>query len=187
MGICKVFAMIKWSLPPNCCFRICSDAHIVFCMPIKLMLECSTCNKTTKRVCVQTWSSRDQLPITCSECIEDQIGPIVSFDVTLQKENLYDSILLCSMHFPHKPFSIRWALAIGKQLIRFTSVNQLFFERSKFAKMCVDLLVHAEKQTKMSLDMFCLCLIRLGIYKDLRQLLVKMIWPNEIICWSGIN
>lgn len=39
------------------------------------------------------------------------------------------------------------------------------------------------KTAKKSVDMLSLCLSRLKIYKDLRQFIVKMIWPNEIICW----
>lgn len=52
-----------------------------------------------------------------------------------------------------------------------------------YKRMAVKLFKRTCKLAKLSMDMLALCLMRLGLYKDLRQFLVKLIWPNEIICW----
>lgn len=111
------------------------------------------------------------------KCFE-QNGIIVRF------ENVFEN------YFSHANVTIGISFARLEEL-----PNQMWFYYGKACKTRLkDPLDECQKKAvaiytstcctgKKSIDMLCLCLLRLLIYKDLRQFIVKMIWPNEIICW----
>ena len=60
----------------------------------------------------------------------------------------------------------------------FTSKN------TSLSRTGIEFYLCVRKRVLQSINMLCLCLTRLKIYKDLRQFIVKLIWhPRKIISW----
>jgi len=115
----------------------------------------------------------------CSDCIPSLFGDILNERETIQNcisANLLVRLAVKNGH--DMPTSIQFW--IGE---KWNTPSKEKIENCEFDWHSYSFYMHVERKAKKSLKTFYLCLLRLKIYKDLRQFIVKMIWPNEIICW----
>lgn len=114
---------------------------------------------------------------TCSNCVPKFFHSILDTAFVLKHYTtealaLYEQVVLQRKHISmnmHFLFGQHWR-----------NNNDFMWHKNRavfvFQRICY--------LAKLAMDRLSLCLMRLGLYKDLRQLIVKLIWPNEIICWS---
>jgi len=116
----------------------------------------------------------------CYNCIPSLFGDILNERETIQ--NCISAMILVRLAVKNghdMPNSI--SFCIGEKWK--STPNKEKIENCEFDWHSYSFYIHIERKAKKSLKTFCLCLLRLGLYKDLRQYVVKMIWPNEIISW----
>jgi hypothetical protein len=117
----------------------------------------------------------------CYDCII-KWEPIVSVrEVAEHKEKSNDvNFLVWCAFIRRRPFSKEFLFWFGRKWSKFLIRDKY---SAKLHDPVINIYRNVANTAKQSMDMLCLCLMRLGLYKDLRQFIVQMIWPNEIICW----
>lgn len=125
----------------------------------------------------------DDIWFECQECINKRCSGVLSIEYVLENhferaESLFETVCRRSNRMPDNLwywFGKRW----------YEKYKTLIFPRpSLLQRKGITFHVHVNNRALKSINMLCLCLMRLKIYKDLRQFIVKLIWhPREIISW----
>ena len=166
-------------------FRVKQDANNI---PVLTLLK-RVCNNMYPFCCdyckTHTLSGEydmcDKRNLYCESCSEKS-GHVQTF------ENVF------SNHFALASTSIAISVGRGEKFSK-----SLWFVFGKFCTMPLynvkvtfkyGVMQHAKhaylltrKSAKQSIDVACMCLMRLGFYKDARQLVIKLLWPLEIVAW----
>jgi len=155
--------------------QICFDAH-------RLPLRCTVCGFEDR---VGELTVIDNPPLFyCESCLfaNKNFAPIVHVRSVVNSHYVEASRLFMHAFDKQKEISDEFLFWFGQKWSRIKSplANLHVFHSRQVA---IEFYNSVAERAKQSMDMLSLCLMRLGIYKDLRQFIVKIIWPNEIICW----
>jgi hypothetical protein len=119
----------------------------------------------------------------CQECTNRRCSGVLGFQFVVEKhfdatEHLVDIAVRKGYLVPDELwywFGSRWWDKFNKSM----AWLQPAFVRKGFNFYLV-----VRTKALQSINMLCLCLMRLAIYKDLRQFIVQLIWhPRTIISW----
>lgn len=153
--------------------QICLDARF-------LSLRCTVCGFQNR---VGELSVKNNPPLFyCQLCLFSKFAPIVHIRSVVNSHYVQASTLFMHAHNAKKEITDEFLFWFGRKwsLIKNPIAH---LDASQPRKNAIKFYNRVAKRAKESVDMLSLCLLRLKIYKDLRQFIVKMIWPNEIISW----